>query len=262
MLIGKLIVSFLTASCFCSLFLVTGCVPQSTGGAASLRANATADKVMYQPVEYTNASIKGPTLVVLPGQIKCNNATFIQRISTNAIADFAELELSNANFKVLERSDLGPMLDEINLAVGMGDPEALKKFKRGKFKSTKWFVKLDVLKAENVSSASSGFDGRSAGSILGSLVPGLGGAISSTALSSVKQGDAAGVWLVGMRYKLIDASTSEQVTTGYFEQKMETGQQSQSFMGISGAAEQKITLDSIVQRLVQEVVADIDKKKI
>lgn len=244
-------------------FLVSGCVPSSTGagGAASLRANEEADKTMYRPVEYANAGRKGPTLIVLPGNIKSSSATFTQKVTPNNIADFAELELSNANFKVLERSDLGPLLSEIQLAVNMGDPTALQKFKKGKFNSTKWFVKFDILKAEEVAEAGSSFDGNAIGSIFGSVVGGVAGSVGNTAISSARTSENAAVWLVGLRYKVIDASTSEQVTTGYVEKKMETGGKAQGLLGMSGHATQLVTLDSVVQRLVQEAVAKIDHQK-
>jgi len=240
---------FIACLAGCMMFF-TGCVvPVAPGdGAASGRANEIADSNMYKPVNYQNAHKRGPVLVVLPGQIKASNATFAQKITSNNIADFGEIELGNANFRVLERTDLGPLLNEIQLAVSMGDPTALKKFKKGKFKSTKWFVKFDVLKAEKTAAAGSGFDGRAIGSIVGSLVGGTGGAVGDTVLSSTRTTDEAGVWLVGLRYKIIDASTSEQVSTGYVEKKMEAGQKSNSFLGI-------------VQRLVQEAVVKIDMQK-
>ena len=236
--------------------MLSGCIPSS-----SEKANVKADKAMYKPINYVNACKKGPTLVVLPGRIKSNNATFAQKMTSNNIADFGEMELSNANFGVLERSDLGPMLDEISLAVSMGDPDALKKFKRGKFKSTKWFVKFDILKAEKVAQASQGFDFSTISSIAGTLIGGTDGAVVSTAGGSVRTKDTAGVWIIGMRYKVLDASTSEQVTSGYFEDKMEVGAKSTSVLGISGSEAGFVTLDTMVQRLVQKAVADLDKKK-
>ncbi len=243
------------------MFLV-GCVPSAPGtGAASKRANEIADDNMYKPVNYKNADKPGPVLVVIPGQIKASNATFSQKITSNNIADFAEIELSNANFRVLERADLGPLLNEIQLAVNLGDPTALKKFKKGKFKSTKWFVKFDVLKAEQVGAAGSGFDGQAIGSIFGTLVGGTTGAVGNTVISSTHVKDEAGVWLVGLRYKVIDASTTEQVATGYVEKKMEMGKKANSVLGISGHADKLVTLDTIVQRLVQEAVVKIDMQK-
>lgn len=253
---------FAVAVCFVSMLLfLSGCVPSATGGSVFQQANAEADAVVYQPVDYTNKSKKGPTLIVLPGQIKSSNATFIQKVTSNNIADFAELELGNANFAVLERSDLGPMLNEINLAVNMGDTTALNKFKRGKFQSTKWFVKFDILKAEHVADTTSGFSGQAIGSIFDSVVGGKAGNIGETVLSSSKTGDAAGMWLVGLRYKIMDASTSEQVATGYIEKKMDTGKKAVSMLGVSGSAAKMVTIDTIVHRLVQEAVAEIDMKK-
>ena len=243
---------------------ISGCmVPSSTGagGEASMRANEEADKSMYKPVEYANAGKRGPTLIVLPGNIKSSSATFTQKVTPNNIADFGELELGNANFRVLERSDLGPMLKEVEMAVNMGSPDALQKFKKGKFKSTQWFVKFDILKAEEVTAAGSGFDGHAIGSIFGSIVGGVTGSVGSTAISSTKSSEDAAVWLVGLRYKIIDASTSEQVSTGYIEKKMETGVKAQGVLGMSGYAQQKVTLDTVVQRLVQEAVVKIDRQK-
>ena len=241
----------------------SGCVPSSTGtgGAASMRANEVADRSMYQPVNYRNADKMGPTLIVLPGQIKASSATFSQRVSPNNIADFAEIELSSANFRVLERTDLGPLLKEVGLAVNMGDPTALQKFKRGKFKSTKWFVKFDVLKAQETAKASSGFDGNAVGSIFGRVVGGIAGSVGNTTISSAETREGAKVWIVGMRYKIIDAASTEQVSSGYVEKKMETGGKAQGILGMSGSASQLVTLDTVVQRVVQELVAKIDQQK-
>ena len=76
--------------------------PSPTAGTeTSQKANAAADVAAYREVEYVNKGTKGPALVVIPGEIKSNNATFTQRFLPNNIADFGELELSQANFTVL-----------------------------------------------------------------------------------------------------------------------------------------------------------------
>ncbi len=245
------------------LITLAGCVSSGgpTDSSSSRKANAYADQQMYQPIEYANSHVQGPVLVVLPGNIKSNNANFSQKVTSNNIADYGELELGQANFRVLERSELGPMLDEITLAANMGDAASLARFKKGKFKTTKWFVKFDILKAEKVAEAQQGFDGNAIGSIFGSLVGGTGGAVGNTAVSSVKTSEAAGVWIVGLRYKVLDATTSEQVTTGYFEDKMELGKKGTSILGVSQSQAGGITLDSMVQRLVQKAVSDLDRKK-
>ena len=81
-----------------------GIIPQLTTPEHLQQANAMADKAMYKPVEYANRDKKGPALIVIPGEIKSSNATFTQKFTANNIADFGELELSNANFQVLERT--------------------------------------------------------------------------------------------------------------------------------------------------------------
>src|SRR3954471_10190499 len=70
----------------------------TAGSSTSQAANAAADQAAYKEVEYTNKGKKGPVLVVIPGDIKSSNASFTQRFLPNNIADFGELELSQANF--------------------------------------------------------------------------------------------------------------------------------------------------------------------
>ena len=238
-----------------SFAAIWSCVP------ASESAKRSADMRMYKPISYVNAAKSGPKLIVLPGKIKSNNATFTQKICANNIADFAEIELSRANFGVLERSDLGPMLCEIKRAFDMGDPSALKGFKRGKFKSTKWFIKFDILKVEHVASEKQGFSGDKLGRLFKKFIPGKEGQILGDALNSTKTDEACGVWIVGLRYKILDASTTEQVSSNYFEEQMEIGSKGSSMFGLSRRQAGGETLDSLVQRLVQQAVADIDRKK-
>ncbi|HMM71508.1 MAG TPA: hypothetical protein PKC22_04690 [Rhodocyclaceae bacterium] len=240
----------------------------TAGSDSSKKANEMADKAMYKEIEYANAKKAGPALIVIPGEVKSNNATFIQKFGPNNIADFAELELSKANFKVLERSDLGSLLSEIQLAYTMGDPQAARKhMQKGKLKTTKWIVKFDILKAEQVAQAQEGFDGRAAGRLLGifgafsgSLGGAQAGAVGETVVGSVQTKESSGVWVIGMRYKIMDANTTEQVAQGYTEEKMEVGAKGTSVMGVSSSAQGGVSLDTMVQRLVQKNVWDIDNK--
>ena len=234
----------------------------TANGSSSNNANAAADRTMYQDVVYTNASKPGPQLVVVAGEIKSNNASFTQKYGSNNIADFAELELSKANFKVLDRADLGPMANEIQLAYTAGDPdEARKIMKKGKLKTTKYIVRFDILKAEPVAQDKKGFSGGVASSLIGIFgKPNQVTEAAGTVVGSVDTSSGAGVWVIGMRYKLLDATTTEQVGTGYTEEKMEVGAKSTSVAGISGAASGGISLDTMVQRLVQKTVWDIDNK--
>jgi hypothetical protein len=243
--------------------------PSPTAGSeTSRKANDSADQAMYEKVNYTNASKKGPALIVIPGEIKSNNATFLQKFTTNNIADFGELELSNANFTVLERSNLGPALHEFELAYNLGDPDQARKFLRmGKLKTTKYVVKFDILKAEQVAAAQQGFDGHAIGNVIGIFGAMSGsrggytaGAVGQTAVGSVQTGESSGVWVIGMRYKIINAETTEQVAQGYTEEKMEVGAKSSSVMGVSQSQQGGVTLDTMVQRLVQKSVWEIDSK--
>ncbi len=243
--------------------------PSPTAGSkTSQQANQAADQAAYRPVEYLNANKKGPALVVIPGEIKSNNATFTQKFTANNIADFGEIELSSANFVVLERSNLGPLLREFELAYNLGDPDSARKMLRmGKLKATKYVVKFDILKTEQIAQAQQGFDGRTLGNmagLLGSFSGSYGGAragaVGGTALGSVQSGEATSVWIIGMRYKIINAETTEQLATGYTEEKMEVGATSQSALGISQSQRGGVGLDTMVQRLVQKAVWEIDSK--
>jgi curli biogenesis system outer membrane secretion channel CsgG len=243
--------------------------PSPTAGKeTSQKANAAADQTIYQPVVYTNAGKKGPALVVIPGEIKSNNATFLQKFTSNNIADFGEIELSSANFQVLERSNLGPVLKEFELAYNLGDPDQARKFlKMGKLKATKYVVKFDILKTEQVASAEQGFDGRTLGQmagLLGVFAPTRGGAVAGTvggtAVGSVHSEEATSVWVIGMRYKIINAETTEQVATGYTEEKMEIGATSSGALGVHQSQKGGVSLDTMVQRLVQKSVWEIDSK--
>ncbi|TMH59974.1 MAG: hypothetical protein E6H53_06105 [Betaproteobacteria bacterium] len=239
--------------------------PSPTAGRdTSQKANASADQSLYQAVTYTNVGKKGPAVIVIPGEIKSNNATFIQRFTANNIADFGEIELSSANFTVLERSNLGPLLKEFELAYNLGDPDQARKFLRmGKLKSTKFVVKFDILKTEQVASAQQGFDGRTLGQMagmLGAFGGGRGAAVGGTAVGSVHSDEATSVWVIGMRYKIINAETTEQVATGYTEEKMELGATSSGALGVHQSQQGGVSLDTMVQRLVQKSVWDIDSK--
>src|SRR5215208_5251620 len=152
--------------------------PSPTAGSEpSQQANAAADAAAYQEVPYTNRNKRGPALVVIPGEVKSNNASFIQKFGPNNIADFGELELSQANFAVLERANLGHLLQEISLAYNMGDPQAARKsMQMGKLKTTKWIVKFDILKAEQIAENKKGFDGRAIGGLISMFGGGMGGA--------------------------------------------------------------------------------------
>src|SRR5574341_75327 len=246
--------------------VLSGCA--ATGGSiasgpapatgASVRANVAADTAKYQTVNYANAATKGPAIIVLPGEVKSNNATFSQRYGPNNIADYAELELSQANFQVLDRANLGSVLRELELAYNLGDPtKAQALFRKGELQNTRWIIKFDVLRAEKVAEAGSGFSGSTLGGIAGTLLGGTAGSVMSQGVGSVRTTEAAGVWIVGMRYKIIDARTTQQVAQGYAEDKMEVGSVGTSVFGVSSRQAGGTTLDALVIKLVQKNVMEI-----
>lgn len=233
----------------------------TAGGATSQRANEMADRAAYKPVAYANAGKKGPQIVVLAGQVKSNNATFTQRYLPNNIADFAELELTRANFGVLERANLGGLMREFELAYNLGDPQAAKRIlQRGRLAATRWVVKFDVLKAEPIAAANQGFDGQVIGGLLCGFAGNRNACTAGGAIGSARTEEASKVWLIGMRYKIMDANTTEQVATGYHEQKMEVGATYGALLGIHQGAKGGTGLDTLVQRLVQLSVYEIDSK--
>jgi len=231
------------------------------GSSTSNKANAAADAAAYKEVQYKNIAKKGPALIVIPGEIKSSNASFTQRFLPNNIADFGELELSQANFTVLERANLGNLLNEITLAYNLGNvAQARKTMQIGKLKTTKWIVKFDILKAEQIAANTKGFDGQAIGGLIGALSGSRAGYATGQVVGSVKTDDSTGVWLIGMRYKIMNANTTAQVAQGYKELKMEVGATRTSVMGVSESAKGGVGLDTMIQRLIQTAVWDIDAK--
>ena len=79
-------------------------------------------------------------------------------------------------------------------------------------------------------------------------------------IGSGQSNEAPTGWLGGMRYKIINAETTEQVATGYTEEKMEIGATRQAVLGVSQSQQGGVGLDTMVQRLVQKSVWEIDSK--
>jgi hypothetical protein len=84
--------------------------------------------------------------------------------------------------------------------------------------------------------------------------------VGGTAVGSVHSSEATSVWVIGMRYKIINAETTEQVATGYTEEKMEIGATSSGALGVNQSQQGGVSLDTMVQRLVQKSVWEIDSK--
>lgn len=246
---------------FLVVMLPAGCVT------ANKKAAQLADQGVYQPVSYENAAVPGPEIVVLPGEIKSSNYAFLQKVTTNNLRDFAEIELSKDNFKVLDRADVQPLFEEIALAANLGDAEALKVFRKGRFKTTNWFLTFNILKAEPTVAVSKSFDGATAGALIDLAFTlanngerNSAGKMLGQTVASAKSADTSAIWLVGLQYKIVDATTGEQVASGYIEDKMEATASMNSFLGATNQQRTAITLDTMAQRLIQKAVAEIDKK--
>jgi len=247
--------------CLC---LVT--LPLVAGEALASGASDPVDRAAYKDVEYVNASKPGPSLVVLTGKIKSTNATFTQQVNANNIADFAELELTKANFNVLERERLADLMEEFNTAYNMGDQEQARKLlEKGKVASTRWMVKFDILRAEPVAQQAAQVSGRGISQMAGALgsLTGLssrGVDAARAGVETVDTANAKSTWIVGMRYTILNAATTEQVASGYSEEKMEVGGSATTAAGVSQSHSSGATLDSMVMRLVQKSVAEIDAR--
>lgn len=199
------------------------CFAQNPVGAESSgRANEVASNTAKPAIVYTNASKEGPRVVVSQGEIKSANSNFTQKVTSNAIADFGELELDRANFKITKNQA-----------------------------NAKFSIRFDIVKAESLAKASGGFSGSAIGGFLG----GFAGA----ALSSVNTSNEAEVWNVAMRWQAILPS-GDQLGSGLVEDRMELGAKGTSIMGVSSGASGGATLDTMIQYLVQKAVSEIDKK--
>jgi hypothetical protein len=86
------------------------------------------------------------------------------------------------------------------------------------------------------------------------------GTVGGTAVGSVHSGESTSVWVIGMRYKIINAETTEQLAQGYTEEKMEIGATSSGALGVNQSQQGGVSLDTMVQRLVQKSVWEIDSK--
>lgn len=240
----------------------------TSGSAVSRTANESVDRAAYRRINYSNASKAGAALVVMPGEVRITDAALTQQVLPSSIADWAELELAQANFKVLERAALGSVLMEVDTATRLGDRAAMESMVRsGQLKGTRWLAKFDLLKAEPVAAASRGVDGRPAADVVGilgqwsnSLRGQRAAQVGQVAAGSVQADRTAQVWLVGMRYRVIDAETAEQVGQGYVEERMESGAQGTTVLGVSESSQGGVGFDTMVQRLVQRAVWEIDAR--
>ncbi|KHK04107.1 hypothetical protein [Desulfovibrio sp. TomC] len=217
---------------------------------------------VVQKFSYKNKSIQGPLVVVLPGKISSNDLAFSMKVSNNNIADFAAIELSDANFQVVEASSHPAYLDEYLLALRQGDENAVRIFRERYFSQVKMILSFDVVKAEPVSGVNKSFNGVAIGSLVSMAMAFAGkadvGRATGAIISSVNSNENSSVWVVGMRYKVLSPHSGTQVSTNYLEDKLEVSSQSQSFLCITKGEAKRDGFDSIVERLIQKSVEELD----
>ncbi|GAB7082030.1 hypothetical protein [Megalodesulfovibrio paquesii] len=240
--------------------LLSGCAGAKT------KAHEMAEAAVYKPVEYQNANMTGPPVVVLPGTFNTRSAAYVHKYCKNSLCDFAELELSKANFTVLENADQQPLFEEIALAATMSDADALRLFRKSSLPTARYLMAFDVLKAEPIAWEAKGGDGQILGAIveLGILLATRGddsglGKSANAAISSIKAYDYNTTWQVTLGYKVIDPDTGTIVHSGSVEEKQVAQDELNAALGISEKTTSAFTVDSLVQRLIQKAVADLDK---
>jgi hypothetical protein len=245
--------------CVISVLSVYGCV------SANKKTNEAVDVSMYKPIEYENAAVSGPKVVVFPGKIKTRSALFMAKVGENNVRDFAELELSKANFQIIEHADKQQLFNEIAVAANLGDMQAIRAFKSKCTPDAKCFITFDVVKAEPVAWESRGGSGEAAGALveLGFLLANkgkenkLGKSINAT-LSSIKSYNYKTTWDVSLRYKIINASDGEIVCSNELSEQHVATSEMSSAVGVTNKDSTNFTIDAVVQRLVQKAVQDID----
>ena len=146
--------------------------PSPTAGSeTSQKANAAADQTVYQPVEYVEREQEGAGAGRHPRRDQEQQRDASCRSSPPTTSPTSARSSSPApTSRCWSARNLGPLLREFELAYNLGDPDAARKFLgMGKLKTTKYVVKFDILKTEQVASAQQGFDGRTLGQMAGAL---------------------------------------------------------------------------------------------
>ena len=178
---------------------------------SSARANEAANTALYQSVSYSNAATKGPAVIILPGEVKSNNATFSQRYGPNNIADYAK----SSSRRRTSRSSIAPTWAVCSARSNWHTTWVIRRrhrpcSRRGSCKIRAGSSNL-TSSGEKVAEAGSGFAGGTLGGIASTIIGGRTGSVVGQGAGSVKTTEASGVWIVGMRYKIIDARTTQQV---------------------------------------------------
>lgn len=220
----------------------------AASGVVSAQTTPAALVAYCAPVVYANVDKPGGNIVVLPSELKSDNAVFKQQVSAGDIAAFASSELAKDHFTVLSLSDLGLSPEPVVQTLTKGDKTALANLMTGPLSSVQYLLKFDLLKAERVGEPKKRFGG-ALGVVVGTPIP--------AATSSVPD-----TWTVGIRYIVFDASTGEKVASNYFQLRMQLGPLDASSLAAEVTpSPNNVTLQSMVQRIIQRCVVDLDAHK-
>jgi hypothetical protein len=240
---------------------LSGCV------AARQRANDLAEHAVYKPIVYENTDVQGPRIVVLPGTITSRSFAFTQKVGENSIRDFAEIELSKANFQIQDKAESRQFFKEIGIAANLGDQDAMRLFRAKSFPEAGYLLKFDVVKAEPVAWASSGGNGEVAGALiqLGFTLATQGkddaiGKALGNAVASIKHYEVNATWVVQLDYKVIDVATGREVVGNTFSEQFSATTELNAALGVSQKEQRIFSVDSVLQQLVQKAVADLNSK--
>lgn len=227
-----------------------------------------ADQEVYKPIEYSNSNLPGPCVILAPGSVKSKSFAFKQRFGENNIRDFAEIELSKASFSIIDNADKRELYKELALAANLGDKEAVRVFRKKNFHAANYLLRFDVIKAEPVAFESTGGSGEAIGALieLGFLIAnkgrdnGVGSAIGAT-VASLKHYETKATWDVGLKYAIVDITTGEVVAEKELGEQHVATTELNAALGVQQKDAYNLSLDTMVQRLVQKAIAEIDKEQ-
>ena len=221
----------------------------------------SADQAIYQPVEYTNVNKKGRRWSSFPARSRATTRPSCRSSRRTTSPTSARSSSRPPTSRCWSARTSGPLLNEFALAYNLGDPDAARKFLRHG-QAEEHQVRREVRHPEDragrrgaVRASTAARSGRWPDCWASSAVHAAAqaGAVAGAGIGSVHTSESSGVWIIGMRYKIINAETTEQVAQGYTEEKMEVGAKSTSVLGVSESQQGGVSLDTMVQRAGAEV---------
>lgn len=228
------------------------------------RAHEIADQNLYHDLAYENAALPGPSVVVLPGEVKSGSYEFLLHVKPDNLREYGELELGKANFKVQEKSALPDIYQEIALAANLGDGSMAKRLKKLKITPPRWIVLFDVADVKATTTAFK-FTDKNAASFAGALMGGMflgasGAKMGQGLVGSINSAEEERLWNITLRYRILDGETGEPLKQGEFTEQATIHRELKGFLGVDAAESGGVTLGTVSHRLIQKAVQDIDKQ--